>query len=334
MVPARISHRRPRGFTLIELLVVIAIIGILIALLLPAVQKVREAANRAQCANNLKQICLGLHNLHDSYNALPPTEGALPNSGNLQSYGPLTFWLLPFIEQTNLYNEALAGGVYDSGHVDNTMPVKTYLCPSDPSRSATDQAPNKWALASYAANALAFSQTICDTPGDLMSCYVPGPRVTSLNHATQFFPLTTGGKRLGASFPDGLSNTIFFTERYALCSPDGNGNNGGTQWASRYEAQTSPYIGFEAPNPDLAYGTNQPTEQGPVHGAAGYFQVQPTPFLGAGGCKPGVASTGHPAGIMAGMGDGSVRVCAQGMNPTTWWQAIVPDDGLPMPADW
>jgi prepilin-type N-terminal cleavage/methylation domain-containing protein len=321
------------GFTLIELLVVIAIIAVLIGLLVPAVQKVREAASRTQCTNNLKQMCLALHNLHDAYKSLPPTEGALPGR-NLQSYGPLTFWMLPFIEQANLYNEALVGGVYDSGNVDRTMPVPTYLCPSDPSRSGTDAAPNGWASASYAANALAFSQTTYDAPGDLMTCYVPGPRVTAANHATQLFPLTTGGKRLGGSFADGLTNTIFFTEKYAICSPDGNGNNGGNQWASRYEAQTSPYIGFEAPNPGLAYGTDQPTQQGPVHGAAGYFQVQPNPILAPGGCKPGVASTGHGAGIMAGMGDGSVRICAQGMDPRTWWQAIVPNDGLPMPADW
>jgi prepilin-type N-terminal cleavage/methylation domain-containing protein len=333
---SKLNSKRQLGFTLIELLVVIAIIGVLIALLLPAVQKVREAANRAKCANNLKQMGLAVHNLHDNYNALPPTEGTLPISSDLSSYGPLTFWMLPFIEQSNLFNEAQDPntGVYDSGSVDHTTPVKTYLCPSDPSRSGTDQAPNGWALASYAANSLAFSQATYDTPGDFMTCYVPGPRVTSANHAMRLYPLTTGGKRLGSSFTDGLTNTIFFTEKYALCSPDGNGNNGGTQWASRYEAQTSPYIGFEAPNPDLAYGSNQPGEQGPVHGAAGYFQIQPNPFLGPGGCKPGVASTGHPAGIMAALGDGSVRFCSQGMSPRTWWQAMVPDDGVPMSADW
>ena len=69
-------------------------------------------------------------------------------------------------------------------------------------------------------------------------------------------------------------------------------------------------------------------------GLAGFFQVKPIPWLAPGGCKPGVASTGHTAGILVGMCDGSVRLCAASMSPQTWWMALVPDDGNVFGNDW
>src|SRR5207247_890801 len=92
-----------RGFTLVELLVVIAIIGILIALLLPAVQAAREAGRRAQCMNNMRQLGIASHTYHDTFQALPPTGGA-------QYYNQVGGWswltyLMPFIEQTATYNQ-------------------------------------------------------------------------------------------------------------------------------------------------------------------------------------------------------------------------------------
>ena len=152
-------YRRPRprsGFTLIELLVVIAIIAILIGLLVPAVQKVREAAARTQCANNLKQMSLALHNANDTHKRLPPQAGTYGGA----FYAPLFFHLLPFLEQDNLYRRAFnpATGRYEASFAGvNATPVATYANPADP--SAGGQATvNGLAVSGYAANFLVFGR--------------------------------------------------------------------------------------------------------------------------------------------------------------------------------
>src|SRR5215467_9625025 len=147
---------RRSGFTLIELLVVIAIISVLVGLLLPAVQKVRAAAARIQCANNIKQLALAAHNFENTFGKLPPigswgptfrNNGYPPttNGGSLTSpdgaTGPWLLHLLPFIEQDNLFNQFSALGNISTNDVstnyfkayDNLISsrVKLYVCPSD-----------------------------------------------------------------------------------------------------------------------------------------------------------------------------------------------------------
>ncbi|MFL5328513.1 MAG: DUF1559 domain-containing protein [Gemmataceae bacterium] len=150
--------RRPRGFSLIELLIVISIIAVLIGLLLPAVQKAREAANRTSCGNNLKQIGLALHQYHDVCRHFPPGRGApLPVIFSAHAY------LLPFIEQTSLqgaidfssapatFSSATTTYPGTANYPAATSVVRIFLCPSDPSPGQVPGSP--YGATNYAANA-------------------------------------------------------------------------------------------------------------------------------------------------------------------------------------
>ena len=135
---------RPRGFTLIELLVVIAIIGIIIALLLPAVQAAREAARRTQCRNNLKQIGVALHNYLDANRCFPPSiclNGAVTTSGGVWS---ILVRLLPYVEQNNAYAEAgVSVNNYNSSNPVPADRMALYICPDEINEAAWNDLPDR-----------------------------------------------------------------------------------------------------------------------------------------------------------------------------------------------
>jgi prepilin-type N-terminal cleavage/methylation domain-containing protein/prepilin-type processing-associated H-X9-DG protein len=314
--------RSRQAFTLIELLVVIAIIAILIGLLLPAVQKVREAAARMSCQNNLKQLGLAVQNCADTHQGmLPPALGSYPNNTGVNfyggrcgspscAYGGCFYHLLPFIEQGNLYNLTACpnGQGYDveqgGGGIAMRTPLKVMICPSDPTAN-NGLAPNPvWAVGSYCFNGMVFRE---DKWGGGIS---------------EPFP---------ASLSDGTSNTILFSEQYAGASPTFPNGYFSIYWWNYNTFQTPQgwdgscgSIGHSGPaylplfTPPVSYClTNTTSAGGNTVSACMCRAVSP-----------------HTGGINVGMGDGSVHLVTQGISGNTWFYACNPQDGLPLGPDW
>jgi prepilin-type N-terminal cleavage/methylation domain-containing protein len=357
--PVRPGGRRPtpqRGFTLIELLVVIAIIAILIGLLLPAVQKVREAAARSVCQNNLKQLSLGLHNANDTNGRLPPLAG---NYGGAY-LAPLMFHMLPYIEQQNVWSAAKFNGFivpcWDTPGPGGSVQylrqamMKIERCQSDP--TLTQNVATDWfdGDISYGANWQVFGDP---TKANL----APSGSVTSASFAN-YVAGWDGNAAIPRTFYDGTSNTVVFAEKLAYC-PGTLRNTGvffsginrshahGGTWWMRGIFHSGTLTGGSP-----AFSTQQDSFPGDrlsavfgggvgIDGTRWYtgvnakFLVQPQNATKTFGfCDRGVASGFHSGGIEVGMGDGSVRFVSSSISATTWWAALTPAGGETLANDW
>jgi len=299
--------RRRQGFTLIELLVVIAIIAILIGLLVPAVQKVREAAARTQTINNLKQIALATHSFNDVYRPrLPPAYGTI-GQPPVPGTHTIHYFLLPYVEQENLYKNYATTGT-----------VPPYVAPSD--ASTTDPA----GVQNYAANLRVFSDVGVSTG------YTTAGGFQDINYLTGNGggPDTCAGKSLlPATFLDGTSNVIMFTTRY------GNNTLGGT--VSGGAPNCSAHAGLPYTNTGAFFGikaakvvANASTTNIPT------FQLGPLPASVDCTGTSGYAHSFNVGGLSVGLGDGSVRQVNPSITPLTWNQAITPNDGQVLGSDW
>jgi prepilin-type N-terminal cleavage/methylation domain-containing protein/prepilin-type processing-associated H-X9-DG protein len=364
---------RRRAFTLIELLVVIAIIGILIALLLPAVQKIREAAARMQCSNNLKQIGLAAHNYHDTNNHLPAASlipyAGVDTDGNLfmqAAFGPnWAVWLLPYIEQEPLFQLAnpsaypgvtivkdgggrgslyLVGGqgysaVNLNWRVIRGTTVKTYLCPSDPNNQSPyiDNTPG---VTSPAETGWARGNYAANAGFDDFDHVSGGnPHIAAQNSPLKGLlcngPMVANFGAKFANISDGLSNTIMFNEIRAGISPlDPRGT-----WALGFPGASITNAGRDFTNPTPNNSLGDATGYGDEIENCSKFR-----YVGIGsqqqmGCTgtsmtSAQARSRHTGGVNACFCDGSLHFIPNGISEYTWGCLNAMADGQVLLSDW
>lgn len=304
--------RKNRGFTLVELLVVIAIIGILVAMLLPAVQAAREAARRSSCSNNLKQIGLALHNHHDTFKSLPPAMG--PHGCCWGTWPVLAF---QFMEQRQVYDLYENWGGNDStgpryGAAPNSTNVtskrfETLTCPSDTPNAPIGNLTNH----NYAAN---LGNTGTSQQASLAGSGVGGDQQTVTFLGAPFVAVKaanqpdkskwTEGNNL-AAITDGTSNTLLVGE---VLQGQGSDLRGFLWWGDA--SGFTSYLAPNSPLPDRIYSSsycnNQPKMNLPCSVST---STNPTMFA---------SRSRHPGGVQVTLCDASTRFVAQNIDLQVW----------------
>jgi len=308
------AHRR-RGFTLIELLVVISIIGVLSALLLPAVQAAREAARRLQCKNNLKQIGLAIHSYHDALSVFPPGKKGC-------CWGTWLISVLPQLEQQSLFNSwnawgnntpGLPGG-YDQdlryfGVANRTVTstrIAAYLCPSDGQNAPIVETMNGLSYACTSQNyAVNFGNTT-QFQVDFQGIRFGGAPFVDIGSPYAGLSHSDPGLRpvgLGA-LTDGVSNTLLASE---VVVGQGRDLRGFSWWgdAAGFETFLSPNSSF----PDVLFSPYYCLDQSPNPPCTGATTALPDNYA---------ARSRHPGGVNVAMADGSVRFVSDSIHIQLW----------------